>query len=99
MLHSSNCESPQQGSSIPLSRGLFPASRACFVSQISPPYCLKSRIPAFDALRQIPHPEKPIEDPQNEAGNPDCYPWHPAHTFNIKSRGHIALKSRILAFK
>lgn len=115
MLHSSNCESFQQGSSIPLSQPRI-SLNPVIPTVISDIPCILS-IPNLAPicflflntglqLRQIPHPEKSTEDPQNEAGNPDCYLWHPAsripypvHTFNIKSRPYIALKSRSLAFK
>ena len=87
MLHSSNCESSQQGSSIPLSQPRI------FLNPVIPTVisdipCILS-IPNLAPicflflntglqLRQIPHPEKSTEDPQNEAGNPDCYLRHPA---------------------
>ena len=63
--------------SIPSSRRLFPTSRAYFQYQILLPYCFLFLNTGLQ-LRQIPHPEKSTEDPQNEAGNPDCYLWHPA---------------------
>lgn len=87
MLHSSNCESSQQGSSIPLSQPRI-SLNPVIPTVISDIPCILS-IPNLAPicflflntglqLRQIPHPEKSTEDPQNEAGNPDCYLWHPA---------------------
>lgn len=87
MLHSSNCESSQQGSSIPLSqpRILLNPVIPTVISDIPcilsipnlAPICFLFLNTGLQ-LRQIPHPEKSTEDPQNEAGNPDCYLWHPA---------------------
>ena len=87
MLHSSNCESSQQGSSIPLSQpriSLNPviptviSDIPCILSISNlAPICFLFLNTGLQ-LRQIPHPEKSTEDPQNEAGNPDCYLWHPA---------------------
>ena len=87
MLHSSNCESSQQGSSIPLSqpRILLNPVIPTVISDIPcilsipnlAPICFLYLNTGLQ-LRQIPHPEKSTEDPQNEAGNPDCYLWHPA---------------------
>lgn len=87
MLHSSNCESCQQGSSIPLSqpRILLNPVIPTVISDIPcilsipnlAPICFLFLNTGLQ-LRQIPHPEKSTEDPQNEAGNPDCYLWHPA---------------------
>lgn len=87
MLHSSNCESSQQGSSIPLSQPRI-SLNPVIPTVISDIPCILS-IPNLAPicflflntglqLRQIPHPEKSTEDSQNEAGNPDCYLWHPA---------------------
>ena len=87
MLHSSNCESPQQGSSIPLSQPKISVNPVIPTVICNIPYILS--IPNLASicflflntglqLRQIPHPEKPIEDPRNKAGNPDGYLWHPA---------------------
>ena len=87
MLHSSNCESSQQGSSIPLSqpRILLNPVIPTVISDIPcilsipnlAPICFLFLNTGLQ-LRQIPHPEKSTEDPQNEEGNPDCYLWHPA---------------------
>lgn len=87
MLHSSHCESSQQGSSIPLSqpRILLNPVIPTVISDIPcilsipnlAPICFLFLNTGLQ-LRQIPHPEKSTEDPQNEAGNPDCYLWHAA---------------------
>ena len=87
MLHSSNCESPQQGSSIPLSQhkiSLNPviprviSGIPCILSILNLALICFLFLSTGLQLRQIPHPEKSTEDPQNEAGNPDCYLRHPA---------------------
>ena len=75
MLHSSNCESSQQGSSIPLSqpRILLNPVIPTVISDIPcilsipnlAPICFLFLNTGLQ-LRQIPHPEKSTEDPQNK---------------------------------
>ena len=48
--------------SIPKSRELFPASRACFQSRVLPPFCFKISNPGLQ-IREIPDAEKTYWDP------------------------------------